>query len=104
MKNSLQMIGIFVILWSGLGIGLANAMTAPATGATLSPSSFPNATQSSPTNTASLQTPGPLNKFTADAGKNSHVSAHQIYAMLLGGVCWVFLRATERMPSNAWHC
>lgn len=80
------MIGIFVILWFGLGIGLASAMTAPATGATLSPSSFSNATQSSPTNTASLQAPGPINKFAADAEKNSHVSAHQTYAMLLGGL------------------
>ena len=86
MKNSLRMIGIFVILWFGLGIGLAYAMTAPATGGTLSPSSFPNATQSSPTNTASLQAPGPINKFAADAGKNSYVSAYQTYAMLLGGL------------------
>lgn len=50
MKNSLRMIGIFVILWFGLGIGLANAMTAP-------------------TNTASLQAPGPINNFAADAEK-----------------------------------
>ena len=89
------MIGIFVILWFGLGIKLATALTAPATGATLSPSSFPNATQSSPINTASLQAPGPINKF-ADAGKNSHVSAHQTYAMLLGGLDLLGFSARHR--------
>lgn len=64
-------------MWFGLGIGLANAMTAP-------------------TNTASLQAPGPINNFAADAEKNSHVSAHQTYAMLLGGLGLLGISARHR--------
>jgi hypothetical protein len=99
MKNSLQMIGISIILWFGLGIGQASATTAPAAGTNSSPSSLSIATESSPTDTASLQAPGPNNKFAgraADAGKDSLVSEHQTVAMLLVGLGLLGFSARHR--------
>jgi len=100
MKNSLRMIGISTILWLGLGIGQANAITEPTTEATSSPASFSNATQSSPTDTASLQAPGPNNNKFADraanAGKGSIVSEHQTVAMLLVGLGLLGFSARHR--------
>ena len=96
MKNSLRMIGISTILWLGLGIGQANAITEPTTGATSSSASFSNAA----TNTTSSQAPGPNNnKFAdraADAGKGSVASEHQTVAMLLVGLGLLGFSARHR--------
>jgi len=153
MKNLLRMIGISIILWFGLSIGLANAATliltsngsgtdttldnnipevmvgmdgasrtsvsdlaaldvsfatvelpdsantVLASATTSSSSLFSNATKSSPTDTASLQVPGPNNKFAdraADAGKDSLVSEHQTVAMLLVGLGLLVFSARHR--------
>jgi PEP-CTERM motif len=146
MKNSLRMIGISIILWLGLSIGLANAATlimsskdsatdtAPdnnipmamvgtsgtsgsslaaldvsfatvelpnsantvlASATSSSSSLFSNATKSSPTDAASLQAPGSINKV-ADAGKGSLASEYQTYAMLLVGLGLLGFSARRR--------
>ena len=99
MKNSLRMIGISIIMWLGLGVGVANATTAPVAGATSNSSSFSIATQSSPTDTASLQTPGPISKIanhTSGAGNDSLAPAHQTVAMLLVGLGLLGFSARHR--------
>jgi len=150
MKNSLRIIGISIILWLGLSIGLANAATlvmsskgsatdtAPdnnfpkvmvgtsgtsdsnlaaldvsfatvelpnsantvlASATSSNSSLFANATKSSPTDAASLQAPGSINKFAdqaADAGKGSLASEYQTYAMLLVGLSLLGFSARRR--------
>ena len=99
MKNSLRMIGVSIILWFGLGIGQASAMTAPAAGTNSSPSSLSIATQSSPTDTASLQAPGPISKIAnhaSDAKNSPLVSEHQTVAMLLVGLGLLGFSARHR--------
>lgn len=110
MDNSLRMIGISLVLWCGLGIGLANAATTKASskgnetfvalGDNVSVAMVGMADTAGPIPTeAAIQEQGPGINAAGHAvgvGNNAQISAHQTYAMLLVGLGMLFFSARQR--------
>lgn len=105
MDNSLRMIGISLVLWCGLGIGLANAATTIAS--SKGNETFALGDTVSVAMVGMTDTAGPIPAETAiqeqnptsnaaGAGNNAQISSHQSYAMLLVGLGMLFLSARQR--------
>jgi len=110
MNNSLRVMGISLVLWCGLGIGLANAATTIASSKgneafaalekNVSVAMVGMADTAAPILTkAVIQEPSSISNaagHAVGAGKNAQISAHQTYAMLLVGLGMLFFSARQR--------